>query len=81
MVKNKSELENIVNQEVLDVIDKYHKHLATELSINIQFGINSMKFRVNDFYRIIKKINFNFQKELVDIDPDYLFNADKSKTK
>ena len=71
MVKNRSELENIVNPDVLDLIDKYHKHLATDLSMNILFGMKNMKFSLNEFYKIIKRINIEFQKEL----------ADKTKTK
>lgn len=71
MVRNRSELENIVNPDVLDLIDKYHKHLATDLSMNIQFGMKNMKFSLMEFYKIIKRINIEFQKEL----------ADKTKTK
>ena len=71
MVRNRSELENIVNPDVLDLIDKYHKHLATDLSMNILFGMKNMKFSLNEFYKIIKRINIEFQKEL----------ADKTKTK
>ena len=71
MVKNRSELENIVNPDVLDLIDKYYKHLATDLSMNIQFGMKNMKFSLMEFYKIIKRINIEFQKEL----------ADKTKTK
>ena len=71
MVRNRSELENIVNPNVLDLIDKYHKHLATDLSMNIQFGMKNMKFNLMEFYKIIKRINIEFQKEL----------ADKTKTK
>ena len=71
MVRNRSELENIVNPDVLDLIDKYHKHLATDLSMNIKFGMKNMKFSLMEFYKIIKRINIEFQKEL----------ADKTKTK
>ena len=71
MVRNRSELENIVNPDVLDLIDKYHKHLATDLSMNILFGMKNMKFSLMEFYKIIKRINIEFQKEL----------ADKTKTK
>lgn len=71
MVRNRSELENIVNPDVLDLIDKYHNHLATDLSMNILFGMKNMKFSLNEFYKIIKRINIEFQKEL----------ADKTKTK
>ena len=71
MVKNKSEFENIINPEVLDVIDKYHKHLATELSMNITVNVKTLKFNIGDYFNILKKINIDFQKEL----------ADKSKTK
>ena len=84
MVKNRSELENIVYPDVLDLIDKYHKHLATELSMNITFDVKTLKFYLGDYHgksglgisrfvfvNILKKINIDFQKEL----------ADKTKTK
>ena len=67
MVRNRSELENIVNPDVLDLIDKYHNHLAADLSMNILFGMKNMKFSLNEFYKIIKRINIEFQKELADI--------------
>tara|TARA_R110002020_G_scaffold106906_2_gene248543 strand:+ start:2835 stop:3050 length:216 start_codon:yes stop_codon:yes gene_type:complete len=71
MVKNRSEFENIINPEVLDLIDKYHKHFTNELSMNITVNVKTLKFNIGDYFNILKKINIDFQKEL----------ADKTKTK
>ena len=71
MIKNRTEFEKIINPEVLSIIDKYHKHFTTELSMNITFNVKSLKFNLEDYFKILKKINIEFQKEL----------ADKTKTK
>ena len=67
MVKNRSEFEKIVNPEVLNLIDEYHKAFSTELSMNINFNMKNFKFNLPDFYRIIKEINIDFRKELEDL--------------
>ena len=64
MIKNRTEFEKIINPEVLSIIDKYHKHFTTELSINITFNVKSLKFNLEDYFKILKKINIEFQKEL-----------------
>ena len=66
MVKNRREFEKIMNEEVLDLIDKYHKHFTTELSMNITFNVKTLKFNLEDYFKILKKINIEFQKEFAD---------------
>tara|TARA_Y100000004_G_scaffold149695_1_gene171698 strand:- start:215 stop:451 length:237 start_codon:yes stop_codon:yes gene_type:complete len=78
VVRNRTEFEKIINPEVLSIIDKYHKHLASELKINIQFNSRSFKFSLTDFFKIIKENNVSFKKEL---EEKKLTGAKKRKTK